>query len=283
MSQNDMGSQGQRPQRLPSSPLLNKIVPQDDVDELYAMYPDLPKNHLRGCPSCGKNQGDGRDGLLVLNGVPWVCNCHDQLQRHKHYLNAGIGATYQFLSWDDFGGDNIAVGWVKKWVAEMDLSIESGTGLYIWGSENGTGKTTLGSLALKECVMSGYTCYMTTFQNMLSSMKSGWKDAHYEKWYKRKIDSAQVLLIDDVGKEIIDNTQFNKDFAKQTLDSLLRTRTQQCRPTLFTSNLSPAGIGQYYGQAVVSLLNENVVAVAVNGVDYRREVTQKVKGKRRIY
>lgn len=260
-----------------------RIVPQEDVDALYSIYPDLPRSHLSGCPSCGKNNGYGVDGTVLLDGVEWVCNCHDQLQRHKHYLNAGIGSTYQFLSWQDFKGDVAVLDYATSWLRDIEANVEAGRGFFLWSEVNGVGKSLIASLVLKECVLSGYKCYMTTFQNMLSAMKSGWKDADYDRWYRGKIDSAQVLLIDDLGKEVVDNTGFNKDFAKQTVDSLMRTRVQQGRPTLFTSNFSPSGLSQYYGIAFVSLLQECVEPVHVKGRDYRPYYSGKAKGQRRVY
>ena len=269
--------------QLSSSRLLNRIVPQEDAEELYRIYPDLPRNHLTGCPSCGKNNGYGLDGVLELDGTMVKCNCHDQLHRHKHYLNAGIGATYQFVTWKDFVGDQNALGSVVSWVNSLESNVEAGRGLYIWSSVNGTGKTMLGALALKECVMFGYRCYMTTFQNMLSSLKSGWHDAEFDRWYRGKVDSAQVLMIDDVGKELMQTGGFNNEFARQTLDSLLRTRVQQARPTIFTSNLSPGQLQPQYGQAVMSLLTENTYEVAVDGTDFRPSYTSRLKGHRRVY
>ena len=118
---------------------------------------------------------------------------------------------------------------------------------------------------------------------MLASMKSGWKDAEFDKWYRGKIDSAQVLMIDDLGKEIVQASGFNVDFAKQTLDSLLRTRAQQGRPTIFTSNMQPGQVKMGYGVAVASLMNEAAVAIEVNGPDFRPEVEHASKGFRRVY
>ena len=48
-----------------------------------------------------KNCGEGVDGTVVVDGALMRCNCADQLQRYKHYLNAGIGLTYQRLNWND--------------------------------------------------------------------------------------------------------------------------------------------------------------------------------------
>ena len=267
-------------ERLASSSLLARMIPQEDADALYRIYPDLPRTHLVGCPSCGKNRGYGVDGILELDGEQVICNCHDQLQRHKHYLNAGMGMAYQVLSWNDFRGDPVAKKKVAEWAGNADANVESGRGLYIWSETNGTGKTMLAALALKECISRGITSYMTTFQDLLSSLKSGWKDAEFDRWYRGRIDSAQVLVLDDIGKE--SESGFNGEFAKQTLDSLLRTRTQQGRPTIFTTNMSPSKLSAY-GMGVVSLVTEDTEIVFVEGNDFRPYVHRLGKGFRRIY
>lgn len=269
--------------QLAPSPLMNRAIPQEDADALYRIYPDLPRSYLSGCPSCGKNRGYGVNGVLVINGVEVGCNCRDQLQRHKHYLNSGIGSAYHFITWSDFKGDPDAFAQVESWAGSLDRNIEAGKGMFIFGEQNGTGKTMLASLALKECIQRGHRCYSTTFQNMLASMKSGWKDAEFEKWYRNKIDSAQVLLIDDLGKELSQSSGFNLDFAKQTLDSLLRTRVQQGRPTIFTSNMPPGRVQQEYGMAVSSLMAETSASIGVRGFDFRPNVEHAAKGFRRIY
>lgn len=269
--------------RLEQSPLAYRILDQSDADQLYSIYPDLPKSYLYGCPTCGKNRGDMVDGITVVNGIEYVCNCQDQLQRHKHYLNAGIGLTYQILSWNDFHGDAEAYADVSRYMEEFHSNIESGRGLLLYGEQYGTGKSMLGYLILKECVFAGYRCYATTYLDMLSSLKAGWRDEQYAKWYRDKIDSAQILMIDDVGKELMQASGFNNDFSKQQLDGLMRTRTQQSRATIITTNLSTGDISRVYGSALWSLISENMTPIKVDGVDYRRSVDKPPKGQRRIY
>lgn len=272
-----------RLKRLEDSPLKVRVLSQDDAEQLYAIYPDLPHSHNEGCPSCGKNLGAMVDGEVEIGGEVWQCNCHDQLQRHKHYLDSGIGLTYQLLDWSDFHGDQNALGSVADYLHDLSSNVESGKGFMLGGTGYGTGKTMLAALALKSCVWHGYRCYMTTFADMLSSMKAGWKDAQYAKWYKNKVDSAQVLLVDDLGKELMPGAGFNNDFAKQVFDSMLRTRTQQGRPTFITTNLNPQQLMSTYGPAVWSLLNERFDVISVGGEDYRGLAERKMKGRRRIY
>ena len=269
--------------RLESSALAYKIIDQDDAEQLYSIYPDLPKSHLYGCPSCGKNRGPMVDGELILNGLHVQCNCQDQLQRHKHYLNSGIGLTYQVLSWSDFKGDQNAKRQVDTCLGNLLDDIEIGVGMFIHGSGYGTGKTMLAYLSLKEFVLRGYKCYATTYGDMLASMKAGWRDDKYARWYKSKIDSAQVLVIDDVGKELMQTSGFNNDFSRQTLDGLIRTRAQQSKPTIITTNIGKADVKTYYGSAVASLIDECMNPIRVEGDDYRKLVCVKKKGERRIF
>lgn len=274
--------------RLESSPLLYKVLPQEDADQLYHIHPDIPRSGRVGCPSCGKNRGIIVDGTVKIGEEEFVCNCADQVQRYKHYLDAGIGLNYQCLTWGDFVGDQQAKAKCSEYVHNISQNVEAGCSLVIGSgregsSLHGTGKTMLGTLVLKSCIMAGYRCFMTTYADMLSSLKAGWKDADYAKWYKGRIDSAQVLLIDDVGKELMSGSGFNNDFSKQTLDSLFRTRVQQSRPTIFTTNFDVGTMTRCYGEAFMSLLRENSVVVSVVGDDFRPLKQSRLVGERRIY
>lgn len=268
--------------RLEDSPLVDIIIDQEDADQLYLIYPDLPRTHMDGCPSCGKNRGAGVDGVLELDGVQYLCNCKDQLQRYKHYLNAGIGTAYHFVDWKDFHGDSNAARTVLEYANDLDNNVDAGTGLLLAGEHYGTGKTMLGTLVVKAAIRAGYKCFATTYADMLASMRAGWKDPQYAKWYKQRVDSAQLLMIDDVGKEMLDGG-FNEKMATTTLDSIIRTRTQQNRPTIVTSNYGSQMIGQTYGAALLSLITEQWYTVDVQGQDYRPKVQRPHKGHRRIY
>lgn len=276
-----LGPNGKR--RLESSPLMHRIINQEDVAQLYKIFPDLPKSHRVGCPSCGKNDGEYVDGHVEIDGEVYTCNCQDQLQRYKHYLNSGIGLNYQLLGWKDFHGDKAALAKSIEYVSSLKANIEAGIGLFYTSPVYGCGKTMLASLVLKECVLAGYKSYSTTFMDMISSMKAGWKDAEYAKWYKTRVDSAQILLIDDVGKELMAGSGFNNDYSKQILDGIMRTRNQQSKPTFITTNLAFGDMERIYGGALGSLIVESTMGIEVGGEDYRPKTIKQPKGYRRIY
>lgn len=263
--------------RLEDSPLVDVALSQDDANELYGVYPDLGASHLYFCPTCMKNCGEGVDGTVEVAGSTWQCNCADQLQRYKHYLNAGIGLTYQRLNWDDYFGDHKARAYVEEYIRTLDVNLLEGRGFVMFGAP-GTGKTMLSAFALKSAVQRGIDCYMTTAKDYVENTKRGWNNAAFAKWYKRKIDAARVLVLDDLGKEL---EGYGTKGVEQQIENLLRVRTQQMRPTIVTTNLTcPGGLETAYNKYVVSLLTESCDLVKVDGSDARGEARLRRRGGR---
>lgn len=269
--------------RLEGSPLSIRILPQEDADRLYNTYPQLSRNYRTSCPSCGKSNGPYMDGIVELDGVKWQCNCKDQVQRQKHYLNSGVGMTYQYLWWDDYFGDPEAADVARAYTEDICSNIEVGHGLYLHSENYGTGKSFLATIIARTAILADYNVFMTTFPDMISSTKAGWKDAEYSKWYRARVDSAQLLILDDVGKELMDTKGHNNDFAKQMLDNIVRTRTQQGRPTIMTSNQSLQDLRTAYGRPLSSLMNETMDFVRVTGDDYRPLKKPSRVGFRRVW
>lgn len=265
-------------ERLEDSPLVDVALSQQDADKLYKFYPDLGSDYLEYCPTCFKNRGEGVDGVLEVDGKQYICNCKDQLQRYKHYLNAGIGITYQRLTWEDFVGDVNAKNYVLTWLQNLQENMMTGKGFILFGPA-GTGKTMLSALFLKQVVLRGIECYLTTSKSLIDDTKKGWNDPEFADWHKTKISSARILVIDDLGKEL-DSDKGNK-YAKKQIENLLRVRTQQSRATIFTTNLDcPSGVEKVYGSYFVSLLTETCDLVSVSGSDYRHQANAKRKLKR---
>lgn len=263
--------------RLEDSALVDVALSQEDANELYSLYPDLGASHLSFCPACMKNCGEGVDGTVSVKGQLWRCNCADQLQRYKHYLNSGIGLTYQRLDWDDYFGDPKAMAYVLEYVSSLEANMLEGRGFVMFGAA-GTGKTMLAALALKSAVRCDIDCYMTTAKDYVENMKRGWNNAAFAKWYKRKIDAARILVLDDLGKEL---EGYGTKGVEQQIENLLRVRTQQMRPTIVTTNLvCPGGLETAYNKYVLSLLTETCDLVKVDGSDARGEARMRRRGGR---
>jgi DNA replication protein DnaC len=197
-----------------------------------------------------------------------VCNCPDQLQRFKHYLAAGIGKTYQVLTFDDYAGDQAALDSCNRYMNLHKAYISSGVGMVFMGTQ-GTGKTMLPMLMMKFFVREGYNCFATTFTDMVVKITDSWFTA--ERDFKRKIDSAHVLLIDDLGKDV--PRPGTRESA--LMDTILRERVQNSRPTFITTNLNLQAFQEAYGVSAMSLLRERSNVVVVQGGDFRNQALER--------
>lgn len=245
--------------------------------ELYERFPHLPRTPEEGCPTC-HHIGE-QDGIIKWRGEQWKCNCKDQLQRHKHYCAANIGEKYQRLDWSDwFSGFDLQK--LNDYRQNLKEYVERGQGLAFWGEMNGTGKTLLAILMLKACIAKGYSCYFTTSSEMMEMVKGGWHSDDDRARYDAKCKNVDVLLIDDVGKEMLGDGRWADSFAKNTIESLIRIRTQQNRPTFITSNCSMQEIRDNYSRSLASLLSETMNVIHVEGQDGRslanRNVTAEI-------
>lgn len=267
--------------RLKSSPLMNRMLPQEDADMLYATRTDVPRSFRDGCPACGKNRGRGVDGIIEIPEGTCICNCRDQLQRYKWYMSSGIPKTYCFLGWGDFHGDDGAFRSAKRYVENLPRNIDEGMGILFHGGF-GTGKTMLASLIGKAAIRAGHQVMMTTFKDMVDDTKAGWSDREYEAWYRAKVESCRLLILDDMGREQMDTSTFDNSFARRMFDSLLRTRTQFGRTTIVTTNMDSRSIVSMYGTAVASLISERMTIINVGGADYRPKAKMPQIGHRMV-
>ena len=74
-----------------------------------------------------------------------------------------------------------------------------------------------------------------------------------------------MLLLDDLGKEFRRSNRLQQT----TFDHILRTRVQNNRPTILTTNMNAAELSIGYGASVLSLLVEKSIELPLPGVDFR--------------
>jgi DNA replication protein DnaC len=236
----------------------------DDAIRLAARNPKLgvdvgPYDY---CPTCDKT------GKYLWRGQEHECDCFYQLQLHKHYLNSGVGITYQRLDWDDWFSDTELLSKVINRYLAFPY-VQRGMGLYLWGAM-GTGKTMLATLALKEFIKAGMRCYAATMDQMIDAYTSGWASTEDKRWFDRKIRYSEVLLLDDVGKEGNRGT-----LPERTFNNLIRDRVQAGLPTLLTTNISPQELGYVYGSNSLRLLYESAMAIHFEGEDVSLQINKR--------
>lgn len=240
-----------------------KYLSESDASRLYSQL-ELPPSPKAYCPTCFK------EGSYVYEGVTYQCDCELQYQLFKHYMNAGIGKTYQRLDWGDFEGDPQALQMAELFWDRRELFVQRGLGLIFLG-EFGTGKTMLQTLLAKDLVKTGYSVFCVKFSSMIDMFTSGWRSQEDREFFQRKVKGSQVLVIDDLGKEF----KASNNLSGTTLDDVLRTRVQEGRTTLITSNLNTEEMDNGYGPAIFSLLKEVSMIYEFRGEDYRTTANRK--------
>lgn len=242
------------------------VLSDAELGQLEQSHPELKQ----GCITC---RGAG---TYHYEGQTALCDCREQRNLYVRYARAGIGLTYQRLTWQDLGVPADQLAPVHDYLAKLDEYVAAGMGLFLSGTV-GSGKTTVLNLVLKECVRRDYDCYSTTFVGAVDEFAATWRDNSEKQSFARRFEHSKVLGIDDVGKE------YPNKVTAHTLDRILRTRDQEARPTLVTTNLTPDQVHQGYGGAVLSLLVGQSIEVPLRGEDFRikarsRKVVEIEKG-----
>lgn len=236
-----------------------RYLPDIEAARLYRNHPKLGRSYAVYCPTCNKT------GSYRWRGTDYDCDCEYQLQLHKHYLAAGIGVTYQRLDWDDYQGPTSMIDHVVKYLDHRDRFLARGIGMYFFGTV-GSGKTMLANLVLKELIKDGYRCFATTFSQTVEKFAAGWSDRDERDYFQRKFINSEVLLLDDVGKELRGT---RLALAETTFDAILRERVQSGRATMITTNMTPADLEKGYGSAILSLVREKSLELVFSGNDFR--------------
>lgn len=229
------------------------MLSDEDIIRLENRYP-----RIHDCPTC-----NGLGGY-TFRGEEHTCDCMMQKQLYKHYLNAGIGVTYQRLDFSDYEGSREILQSLAKYIDSYERYASRGIGLLLTGPF-GTGKTMIANLVLKEFVKQGYRCFATTFAQTIDMLTASWKSNDDRRYFQRRFVDSEILLLDDVGREL----RSKSNLTESTFDNILRTRVQEGRPTFITTNMSPEELGDGYGAAILSLLKEHSIVCEMNGEDYR--------------
>jgi DNA replication protein DnaC len=84
------------------------------------------------------------------------------------------------------------------------------------------------------------------------------------KGYLRKMQSIDMLMMDDVGKEK------QTDWSRSIMFDVVNYRYEHILPIVITTNLTTKQLAEYFGDAVWSRLCEMCRGAQMSGSDYRR-------------
>lgn len=252
---------------LPDAPRIIPVLSATESTRLTDRYGNLPS--MQNCITCRGNlkfRWYTEAGPRDLDHVEdWECNCEAQFILYRYMLSRGIGLNYQRLDWVDATGVPEDVNEVVfDYIEHQDRYVGAGIGLVLRG-ERGTGKSLLANLLLKRLLSQGVDGMVLTFHEALDAFTDGWHQKEDRVWFEKRIRNADVLVLDDAGREHAGRSQV----AETVLDHVLRHRVSNALPTLLTTNLDLRQLATLYSGNAMSLLAESAIVHEFRGVDFR--------------
>jgi DNA replication protein DnaC len=192
----------------------------------------------------------------------------------KNLTYRGVPREYHNAHMDEYPIDEDYKDLFTRYTDNLEIMFEDKVNLILYGS-NGSGKTYLSCLVIKDAYTKRFSAFRTTLQRYIDLQFKKNEEGVVE--LINKIENAEFLVIDEVGKETFDKSQFN--IIK--LEELLRQRDTIGRPTIICTNLpleQEGGLYHQYGKSISSLIDGNFMKVLFEGDDNRSYVSKKKRG-----
>jgi DNA replication protein DnaC len=188
---------------------------------------------------------------------------------NKNLINMGVPKALLDLSLEDLDLSEKILDYVQGYIDNIDNSFKYNKGLFLYGS-NGTGKTSIASIIIKEAYRHRYTAKRMTWVDYMTLYTRAWGCNNFElKMHTedviKDIKDREFLVLEEIGKE-----QDNK-LAMTLLEDLLRHREDKGFPTIICTNLAPKSVVERYGASIESLIKGNMTPIKLVGKDNRKE------------
>jgi DNA replication protein DnaC len=180
-------------------------------------------------------------------------------------------ASYYNLT--DNGGEESLRNMVGNYISNMAKMRKEGGGFIFYG-DNGTGKSCASVVLAKEFRRRGNTVLFIEAADLKRLVASKEYFDDNETYWERSKD-VDVLVIDDFGKGIMDDTGFGATI----FDELIRSRNANKKVTIITSNIEPhEWVSELtLKNSTIHTLEECTIPVHVIGDNQRNGSIQKLR------
>jgi len=183
-------------------------------------------------------------------------------------LRMKLPKSYWECTFDGIAEENqeIILNYLRK-VLSNDIN---GVGFLFWG-DNGRGKTGILSVIGKEFKRNGY---QVLFLEASDIKRIVMKDIQFDDmvsiWDRAR--DVTVLLLDDLGKGVMDNT----GFGARLIDELIRHRTSENLVTLISTNMTPEQMLMDFKKSTIHSLKSKIIPVQILGDDKREGLKEEL-------
>jgi DNA replication protein DnaC len=119
---------------------------------------------------------------------------------------------------------------------------------------NGAGKSLIGSLITMEAKkIIGLKACMTLYDSLINMQLSKEEERRYKA--EKLIEEYDLLVIDELGKEVNTKSDFNKSF----IENIVKKREMLGHATIILTNLDIGSLKSRYGTSFIDIFNEHVI------------------------
>jgi len=180
--------------------------------------------------------------------------------RKSQLIDAGILEDYWSVTLDNYHGPKRPLRLVRQYIKKLDHMRAEGMSFMFYGVNN-AGKTALAMVLAKAFLLNKLTATVTNLRDMTDLFAQGWKSDEERRHFDEKVRNCDLLVIDDLLKEL-----HNKATAS-VLDAVLRYRSNRRMPFVITTNASLEELEQQYGPSFAALLQRRCLAVQFDDND----------------
>lgn len=247
--------------------------------------------HQNYCPFCGAEQTRPKIEILVRQNVYNYCSC-DAMREHRDKLNnldflkqkydelsqsfelrkkkargrlenTGIGKRFLEATFDSFDKDSDRNAYERALEYAQSFGENEGENIIFIG-DVGTGKTHLAA-AIANYIVDKFACSVEfwNYSEVLAEMRAAFWDETKDKNLESKMCNADLLVIDDLGKEKV------SVFSNEVLYRVINYRYKEKLPIVTTTNADLDFLYESMGEAVFSRLVCICQAVKMQGINYR--------------
>jgi len=207
-------------------------------------------------------------------------NCAAMFDLYEKYAEANIPILYWKLGLKDLDPNGVGVAEVKKYCSKLDEAYEDGQGLFIFG-KNGNGKTLSACAIGKVAIRQGRSVRFTFLGEIITSFMNTMYNAEARNKLQDDILNVDFLIIDDIDKAYLSE---EGKYVNSIVDTLFRTRTQNCLPTIITANKSMQDIlekskEEVFLNSLLSLFKESLLTICFYGGDKRSDLEKQAREK----
>lgn len=161
--------------------------------------------------------------------------------------------------------------YIDDYLKHRQELIDKGVGLLFWG-DNGKGKTGASVVLAKELKRHYHKVLFVEASNLKNIVVNKvYYDEYTTLW--QKIQSVEVLFLDDLGKGTLDKT----GFGVRLIDGLIRHRNANKDPTFVTTNMNDKQIKEFLKKSTIHTFKECLFPVFFKGEDLREKNKREIK------